>query len=123
MNPLAQSEQRSSEKREAAALAAELFTAYRSQIDAYKERLKLSTAEAAATVEAPYQSNQEERILHGPPQETTWLDLQHLAHGDANLCAQRWESIKQAARDELRNGHRAGKAIEGCNSSPWQRAQ
>jgi hypothetical protein len=36
---------------------------------------------------------------------------------------QRWEEIKQAAREDLQSGHRAARTVEGYYSNPWKRAQ
>jgi hypothetical protein len=39
------------------------------------------------------------------------------------MALRRWEEVKQAARDELNTGHRAGQVMEGNESRCWDRAQ
>ena len=38
------------------------------------------------------------------------------------LALRRWEEIKQAARDEIRSGYRASRAVED-GGGPWERAR
>lgn len=41
---------------------------------------------------------------------------------DAARAQERWEHIKQAARESLENGWRAGRALEFLGGSAWKRA-
>jgi hypothetical protein len=64
-----------------------------------------------------------ERALHGPPDQVTWWALEAVARDAPEQALGRWEEVKQAAREELRSGHRAARALEGYGGSCWGRAQ
>ena len=104
------------------ALATELAAAFRQRIEQYREWYKLSPQEAIdrATKES---SVPRERVLNCPPHELSWQDLDSVAQSDPNRAQQRWEEIKQAAREERRSGHRFARVMEGPDNSCWGRAQ
>ena len=52
----------------------------------------------------------------------TWAELYDLGAADVEGCRDRWAELKQAARDEVRSGIGAAKAVEGFGSTPWDRA-
>jgi len=68
-------------------------------------------------------AEREERALECPPPEVSWPDLESLLERDPQKYLQRWEEIKQAAREELLSGHRACQPVEMHGSTPWQRAR
>jgi hypothetical protein len=107
---------------DADALATELAAAFRQRIEQYREWYKLSEREATdrATGES---SARKQRVLNCPPAELSWQDLESLAQIDPDRAQQRWEEVKQAAREELRSGHRAARFIEGRDNSCWDRAR
>jgi hypothetical protein len=53
----------------------------------------------------------------------TWLLLHALAEQNPEKALRRWEEVKQAARDEVRNGHRAARTLEALDGSCWNRAK
>jgi hypothetical protein len=94
--------------------------AFGSLVESYRKDLSFSPEEARQrAAEDGVESH--ENALNGPPDQITWLDLDALAHKDANLALQRWEQIKKAARDEVRSGYRAARAVEDGGSA-WGRA-
>jgi hypothetical protein len=102
-------------------LARELAADFARMVNYYRKHYKLSAEEAVAqTEETP--DEHFERILHGPPDQLTWLDLDMVAHKDEQLFLERWDEIKAAARNEIRSAHRAARAIE-VGSGPWERAR
>jgi hypothetical protein len=109
--------------REAASLARELAAAYRTSVDYHKRRMGLPAAEAVAKAEEPMPEGYHERVLAGPADQVSWSDLEMLTRKDPDLAASRWERMVQEARDELRSGHRAARAMEGYTSDAWQRAR
>jgi hypothetical protein len=58
-----------------------------------------------------------DRVLTCPPDQVTWFGLHTLAEQDPEQAQRRWEELKQAAREELRNGHEAARTIEGADGS------
>jgi hypothetical protein len=103
-------------------LARELAASFGAMVKGYREAWGLSPEEALARA-GELCPVQEERILHDLPENVQWFDLEALARRDPALALRRWEEVRQAARQELRSGHRAARALEGCESSCWQRAQ
>jgi hypothetical protein len=114
---------------DAGELARELAGAFGRLVEGYREFLKLTPEEARArageAVEA--QPEQLDRILTGPPDEVSWLDLDTLARHDPDQALERWQQIKRAARLEVRDGHRAARALEGSDiltgGDCWERAR
>jgi hypothetical protein len=102
-------------------LARELAAAFGETVNFYRKHYKLSTEEAVQRAAEDSPENID-RILNTPPSETSWSDLDTLAQKDAGLALKRWEQIKQAARDEIRSGHRAARAVED-GGGPWERAR
>jgi len=113
----------SSSPAETGSLASEMANAHRQMVEFYREHYGLSPEEAAAKLDESPDPEYERRIAKCPPDQFTWLDMKTLADRDPKLAVQRWEDTKQAARDELRSGQRAGKAMEAAGLGPWQRAQ
>ena len=79
----------------------------------------LSPAEAAERARSP--------ILHDPleqgPEHVSWHALANLTEHEPDRARDVWGAVKSAARTELRTGHRAARALECQNASPWERAQ
>ena len=46
------------------------------------------------------------------------MDLHYLAEQDPEQFVQAWQGIRQAARDELRSGDRAARAVEQPDVKP-----
>jgi hypothetical protein len=120
--PLAQPPATLPEASEADPLARELASAFRGYVDHFKAQYRCTAGEAVAKAQE-CSAEYEELVLHRPPEELSWLDLEHLAERNAALMTRRWQEIKAKARDELQSGHWAAQAVEGDHSSPWRRAQ
>ena len=108
---------------EAGPLACEMAGAHRRMVEFYRDQCHLMPAEAVAQADASLTAADEKRIFNCPPEQVSWLDLHTLADRDTELAVRRYEEIKQAARDELRTGHRAGKTMEPTTFGPWDRAR
>lgn len=103
-------------------LAAELGRAFGQMVGFYREHYGLSPGEArtkASDLPDPFL----ERTLTAPPDQMSWLDLDAVAQLDPDRARARWEEIKEAAREEIRTGHRAARALEGWESHCWSRAR
>src|SRR5262245_27468803 len=104
-------------------LARELANTYRDRVCRLKHELGLSTQEAAAkAVERPSLGHVWEK-LERPAEVTTWSDIQELASYSPERALDRWEEVKQAAREELRSGERAARDVEVLTNNAYQRAQ
>ena len=53
----------------------------------------------------------------------SWCALEAVAREAPEQALRRWEEAKQAAREEVRNGHRAARALEGYGGPCGGRAQ
>jgi hypothetical protein len=105
---------------EALPLAQELRAAFAQRVSDYMRACNASLQEALAAMDRPLTPEAQERILQNGPRGVGWPDLERLADRDPALALQKWEEIKQAAREELTSGLRAAEAPGG---SPWERAQ
>jgi hypothetical protein len=108
---------------EAVPLAREMARAVRELVESYMDVYGLSRQEAVARVEGPAGPEEDDKALRRPPDEVSWADLHNLSRRDAGRAVARWEEVKQAARDEVRSGHRGAKVVERGGGSLWQTAQ
>jgi hypothetical protein len=104
---------------ETGVLAVELGAAYGRMVNSCREFYAVSPEEARQMADEA-SPEQLARVLNGPPGEVTWFDLDTLARHDPALAMKRWVEIQQAARQELRTGHRAAQAIECADRSDCQ---
>jgi hypothetical protein len=104
-------------------LARELAASYSSAVEYHRRKQGLPPAEAVAKAEEPFPTAALENILRAPADQGGWWGLEALARHDPELAYRRWEGVKSEARDELQSGERAAKAMEGYDSTPWQRAR
>jgi hypothetical protein len=103
-------------------LARELAGAFGGMVKQYREHYKLSAQEALDRA----QDDSDEyldRILSAPPDQVSWYELDALARRDEGQALRRWREIVQAARDEVRSGHRAARTVEWSEALCWQRAR
>ena len=112
---------------EAGPLAVELAKAYRQQVQWYRDQMRMDDVEADTRARGTDYSPQEvtedlQRIQDQPPDQVSWFDLERLVERDPDAMVAVWQDIKQQAREELRSGHRAAKAV-AWGGSPWQRAR
>jgi hypothetical protein len=118
MNEVTLKPERLPEAGEAQTLARELAAAYRDRVYRHKFELGLSTEEAVAMADEPTSLSETFRIMDRPAQELTWHDLQMLVGKTGERSTARWEEVKEAAREELRSGERAGMVLLGRDSRP-----
>jgi hypothetical protein len=107
---------------EAGPLAHEMVIALRELVVSYQQEEGLAAPEAAARVREDLQER-ELHALHCQPCEVSWADLEGLLERYPAKFQERWEEIKQAAREEISAGHRASRPVEVYGSTPWHRAQ
>jgi hypothetical protein len=88
----------------------------------YKEFFKLSVQDAIARSESGSDTLLK-RAMQAPPDEVSWHDLDIIARDDPAAAQRRWEEVKEAARGELRTGHRAAVGVNGECDSAWSRAR
>ena len=91
-------------------IACAMASAFADVVADYEKNWGLSREEAIANVYAG-DANAIERIRAAPPDQVSWLDLQILAKHSPELAVQRWQEVKQAARNELKSGHRAASVV------------
>ena len=79
----------------------------------------LSVAEAAERARSP--------IVHDPlaqgPEQVSWHALAALAEHEPERARDVFSTVKGAAREELRTGRRAARALERMDATPYERAQ
>jgi hypothetical protein len=107
---------------DAGELAAELARSFRDLVESYREYYKLSRPEAVARA-TEHDPSQLDRIVNGPPDEVSWFDLEGVSQIDPEKAQRAWEAILQAARSELRTGHRAARMLESGVGTCWERAR
>jgi hypothetical protein len=105
---------------EAQPLAHEMQAELAKRVADHMRHCKATLQEALAAVDRPLTPDEQERILQKYPLGVGWADLERLADRDPVLALQKWEEIKEAARDDLKSGLRAAEALGG---SPQERAR
>ena len=103
-------------------LAFEVAKAFRGIVQFYKQSCKLSHEQA---LEKMREDNPAylEQILAYPPDQLRWYDIEHVAGRSPEKALELWEQVKQAAREELRSGHRMAQAIVVGDDRCWPRAR
>jgi hypothetical protein len=113
----------SSTEDDASAVAGELEIRFRDVVRLHQRVHKLPLAEAIARALEPLPPHVLKGLASTPPDEITWNDLDALALGGDDEAHRRlWEQVKAAAREEVRTGHAAARAVEGHSSHCWPRA-
>jgi hypothetical protein len=116
--PTDEAERATSEARD---LAQEMGNSFGQLVAGYVEYFGLTPEEARARTSDG--AGQVERILASPPDQVSWFDLNSLERHAPGQAQVQWDKLKEAAREELRNGHRASRAVEGSDSRCWDRAR
>src|SRR5262245_11192334 len=99
---------------EALPLAQVMRASFARRVRDYMRSCQVSLQEALAAVDRPLSPAEQEYILHKEdPFSVSWRELERLADRDPGLALQKWEEVKQAAREEVRSGHRAAEALGG----------
>jgi hypothetical protein len=102
-------------------VAADVAASFGRLVESYLNCYTLTPQEAAAEVTAD-RPDRRAQALEGPPDRIDWSHLEALAERDPAEALRRWEAVKEAARSELRTGHRAARALEPGGGSCWERA-
>ena len=107
---------------EAGTLAEELGRGYGRMVEFYQRKCEQTPKEAirsASEVSPEYL----DQVLNGPRDQVSWFALGNVAERDPDLAARRWDDLKEAARAELRCGHRAATTLASWAEGPWDRAR
>ena len=107
---------------EVGVLARETARSYGQMLDFYKRSYKLSHEQALEKMREDNPSYLES-ILTRPPDQLSWLDLDHVADRSPEKALELWEQVKEAAREELRTGHRMVRAVSVRGDYCWPRVQ
>ncbi|HEV3146204.1 MAG TPA: hypothetical protein VGZ47_20120 [Gemmataceae bacterium] len=106
--------------REPRELARELIQAFEDELIKYR-RIKERDPERADPSQPP-----PDWLLEGirgkPAQDVTFFDLERLARIDPAEAAQRWQEVKETARQDITGGEHAARALEFMGGSAWERA-
>jgi hypothetical protein len=103
-------------------LARKMAAAYATMAEFYRKQMGLSPAEADARASEPADAAYRNRLLTESPDQTSWWRLSSLMEAEPETAMALWERVKECAREELENGHRAAESFD-WNSGPWERAQ
>jgi len=109
--------------RGSASIAREMMDAYTSYVKFYQERMEKPLTEALAAAGEAASDVWLQQIQGQPPDQVSWHAFNELGARDPALAQEQWHRMVNAARDELTSGHRAARAIEGYEHSPWGRAR
>lgn len=89
-------------------------------VKALKEFHQISGQEAIAKAQAKGVKEYEQWTMECPPEEVTWYSLYSLSK---EQIEERWQEIKQIARQALRTGETAAEALDGTDGgTPYSRA-
>ena len=108
---------------EAGSLAHELAKVRNKLVAYYQGQGGQSIPEAVSNAEKLIAGADVEQILQLPIESTSWMNLEQLTAIDPEVAVQRWEDVKEAAYEEMANGHQAAKAVEVSEATCWKRAQ
>jgi hypothetical protein len=103
-------------------LARATAAAFANLVGQYREFYKLSAKDAVERADEPCDVLLQ-RALTAPPDQIDWHDLDTIARTDPEAAQRRWVEIKEAARGEVRTGHRAAEAVTCYFATSWSRAR
>jgi hypothetical protein len=106
---------------ELGSLARELARAYDELIASYRRSWGIDAAEAIEKAHTP-RDRALEMAQTDPPDQLSWHTLSMVMEHDPGAGLAAWERIKDAARRELRSGHRTAQSLE-WGGTPWDRAR
>jgi hypothetical protein len=107
---------------EAGVLACQIAREFGDMLEFYKRHYKLSHEQALEKMREDNPAYLEQILTH-PPDRLTWLDLDHVHARFPEKGLQLWEQVKEAAREELRSGHRMASAGTLQSNYCWPRAR
>ena len=108
---------------EAEVLAREMASAFGRMVLYYQEHYGLTAEEARKRAYSPPSPEREKRLQEMPADQVSWHDLNEVAKTDPERSLRAWETVKAAALNELRTGHRAAEMMEPAGSHCWRRAR
>jgi hypothetical protein len=106
---------------DSAELAREIGAAFGRLVRHFVRQYGMTPDEARARA-SPTTESRPDWASSCPAEELTWGDLGAIANVDPDKALGRWQEVQQAAREELRNGHRAARVLEAATSDCWERA-
>ncbi|MBA3727409.1 MAG: hypothetical protein H0W86_13505 [Armatimonadetes bacterium] len=89
----------------------EMAQSYLALVRFYEEADKLSSAEAHAKVRDFDPESYRLRLLEGPVEQISWMDLSAMAVREPDVCAKAWQRNYDAANDDYLSGNRAARAL------------
>src|SRR2546423_11310974 len=99
----------------------EIESLARRMAEAYVQAVKAET-EGVTNSNIRYARQNREELLCATPESIGWHELGYAENQSPGASTEIWGRIKQAARAELANGHRAADIVASA-LSPWVRAQ
>ena len=109
---------------EAVPLADEMGRAVGELVAALEEHWNLTRDEALARIHEDDPETVDRRRAKAPD-HLSFVDLYTLGRHSGELAARRWAEVMQAARNELKSGHRAASIVTppGVSSRCWSKAR
>jgi hypothetical protein len=103
---------------EVEALVRPLAECLRDRVEALKKHLGLSPEQAVAEATALC-LDPEGEARRTPPDQVSWRVLETLYRTDPAVALEKFVEVKEAAKEELRNGSDAADAVQPEGASPW----
>ena len=107
---------------ESGELAREIGEAFGQMVRHYERQYGLTHEEARERASA-MPDGRLDVALGTPAEDLTWSDLGIIANDDPDAALARWQEVKRAALAELRDGHRAARALETAAGRCRDRAE
>jgi hypothetical protein len=108
---------------EAVPLVCDMARTLRETVAGFEKHWNLSRAEAIDRTNEN-ETLRLELLRTAPPDQLSWSDLYILSKHSPELAAQRWKEVNEAARNELRTGHRAASCVVPKSTSLcWYKAR
>jgi hypothetical protein len=99
----------------------EIESLVRRMAEAYVQAVEAET-KGGTNIGIRHARHDREELLRATPDSIGWHELGYAENQSPGASAEIWDRIKQAARAELENGHRAADVVASA-LSPWVRAQ
>ena len=108
---------------EVAAIVGEMARTHGSYVAYFEKHYKLSREEAIKRAEETTLTPEQQlnRLDEQPPDQISWYTFDDATKLDPERAWDRWDRMKDEARDEYESGHRAASAVR--HDSPWERVQ
>jgi hypothetical protein len=103
-------------------IAAQMAKNLHDEFESYIRLFHLGPEEALAKARAQCPGAAEE-AARTSPEWVSWLDLRTLLQQDPGAALQKWQDVKEGAREEIRGGVLAAEAVAAVGGSPQGLAQ